>query len=175
MTQCISRLQLGILCAKEIVADFDGGLIGSDGGLMLLQKVDEQLGLTKRLATAIVDRRDPGRIKHPLEEMLGQRIYQIACGYEDCNDADQLRSDPIFKTALDLLPQSDHELSSHPTLCRLENSITAKDLRRMAEVFVDLFIASHSDSNPEEIILDFDATEDSHSWRPATNLFQWLL
>jgi len=160
MTQCISRLQLGMLRAKEIVADFDGGLIGSNGGLMLLQKIDQQLSLTKSLAAAIVDRRDPGRIKHPLEEMLGQRIYQITCGYEDCNDADQLRSDPIFKTALNLLPQADHELSSQPTLCRLENSITAKDLRRMAEVFVDLFITSHSGSNPQEIILDFDATED---------------
>ena len=143
MTQCNSRLELGILHSKEIVADFDGGLIGSDGGLMLLQKIDQQLGLTRSLAAAITDGRDPDRIKHPLEEMLGQSIYQIACGYEDCNDADQLRGDPVFKAALDLLPQADDELASQPTLCRLENNIEAKDLRRMAEVFVDLFIARH--------------------------------
>jgi len=94
------------------------------------------------LAAAITDGRDPNRIKHPLEEMLGQSIYQIACGYEDCNDADQLRGDPVFKAALDLLPQADDELASQPTLCRLENNIEAKDLRRMAEVFVDLLICS---------------------------------
>ena len=160
MTQCNSRIELGILDSKEIVGDFDGGLISSDGGLMLLKKLDEQLGLTERLAAAVADERDPNRIKHPLEEMFAQRIYQIACGYEDCNDADQLRSDPVFKTAAELLPETDHDLASQPTLCRLENSVDAKDLRRMAQVLVDLFIASHSAGEPREIVLDFDATED---------------
>jgi len=122
MTQCNSRLELGILHSKKIVADFDGGLISSDGGLMLLKKVDQQLGLTKKLAVAVTDRRDPGRIKHPLEQMFAQRVYQIAFGYEDCNDADQLRGDPVFKTAVELLPETEGNLASQPPLCRLENS-----------------------------------------------------
>lgn len=160
MTNCNSTMKLGNLHGKDILADFDGGVVGSDGGLMLLRKADEQLGLTEALADAITDDRDPDRIEFALQELVMQRVYQIACGYEDCNDANALHSDPILKTAIDRAPKTDGRLPSQPTGSRFENSVDAKDLRRMADVILDAFVASHSKSEPQQIVLDFDATVD---------------
>jgi DNA-directed RNA polymerase subunit N (RpoN/RPB10) len=92
--------------------------------------------------------------------MLAQRIYQIACGYEDCNDADDLRFDPLFKTAVGRCPQSGRDLASQPTLSRFENLVTRTQLRRLAEVFVELFLARYRGRGAQRIILDFDSTDD---------------
>ena len=100
MTQCNSQLELGNLHGKQITGGFDGGDISTDGGLMLVEKADRRLGLTKRLSAVLRDRRDPTKVKHSVGEMIRQRIYQIACGYEDCNDADDLRFDPLLRTAV---------------------------------------------------------------------------
>ena len=160
MTQCIRQLSFGFLGHKQVVGDFEGGNLSSDGGLMLLSAADRQLGLTAALARFLPDRRDPTKVVHGLDEMLSQRVYQIACGYEDCNDADDLRSDPLLKTSIGRLPQSDPDLASQPTLSRFENAVTRTQLRRMAEVFVDVFLWQHSARTPRWIILDFDATDD---------------
>ena len=160
MTQCIEQLSFGFLCGKQICADFDGGELSSDGGVMLLQEADHRLGLTGALSACIGDPRDQSQITHQLVTLLSQRVYQIACGYEDCNDADDLRSDWAFKTALGRCPHSDGDLASQPTLSRFENFVSRTDLRRMAELFIDLFVARYASKRSCRIILDFDATDD---------------
>jgi hypothetical protein len=160
MTQCIRQLSFGFLGGKHVVGQFDGGNLSSDGGLVLLSAADRQLGLTASLAKLLADRRDPTKVIHGLDEMLAQRVYQIACGYEDCNDADDLRRDPMLKTSIGRLPETDPDLASQPTLSRFENRVTRTQLRRMAEVFVDSFVRRHASRTPRWIILDFDATDD---------------
>ena len=124
---------------------FDGGALSSDFGPLLLRGVDRQIGLTERLARAFEDQRHPSYIEHPIRALFAQRIYQIACAYEDGNDANPLRSDPMFKLALERMPlDPDSDLASALTFSRLENAVTRKDLYRMAHAVVDPFIASYA-------------------------------
>lgn len=160
MTDCISHLGFGFLSGKAIVGGFDGGDISSDGGLMLLAAVDQALGLTAQMAALLGDSRQAGKVRHSLHDLFRQRIYQIAAGYEDCNDADRLRYDPILKVAAGRLPESDAALASQPTLSRWENSVSRRELYRLAHVFLDLFVARHWAAPPRQIILDLDATDD---------------
>jgi len=145
---------------KEIVADFSGGSLSSDGGHMLLGQVDKRLGLTARLSRCIRDDRDSGKVRQSTRDMLVQRIFGIACGYEDCNDFDRLRSDPMLKLSVDREPILGEDLASQPTLSRLENSVTARELLLMEEVLVCLFVERHEASPPTRITLDPDATDD---------------
>jgi hypothetical protein len=100
---------------KKVSANFDGGAISSDGGLMLLREAGRRLGLTRRLASCVQDRRDPSRISHGIEEMLLFRIMTIACGREDADDCDELRNDPLFKLAAGRLPERGAPLCSQPS------------------------------------------------------------
>jgi len=111
------------------------------------------------LAKCIHDPRRSSSITHQTTALLTQRIFQIACGYEDGNDSNSLRKDPALKMALSLLPESDHDLASQPIFSRLENMITHQDLYRIAKCFVDHFLASFTEP-PEVIVLDFDDTDD---------------
>ena len=143
-----------------IRGEFDGGPMSTDIGPLLLREVDRQTGLSERLAHAIEDRRHPSYVQHPLRDLLAQRLYQMACGYEDANDANALRHDPLFQLALERDPLSEAvALASAPTFSRLENSVTSKDLYRVASAFVDGFIASYA-TPPELIVLDLDHSED---------------
>jgi len=160
MTDCVSTLDLGILSRKAVVGGFDGGDISSDGGLMLVAEVDRVLGLTARMAALVGDSRQAGKVRHSVHDLLRQRIYQIAAGYEDCNDADRLRGDPVLKVAAGRLPETDADLASQPTLSRFENGVSRRQLYRLAGVFLDLFVARHAAAPPERIILDLDATDD---------------
>jgi len=160
MTQCLAQLPLGILHGKRVTGQFDGGDISSDGGLVLLAQADAQLGLTRRMAACLRDVRQPGKVRHRLEELLAQRVYQIAAGYEDCNDAADLRHDPVLKTVVGRLPETDHDLASQPTLSRFENRVTRRELWQMAQVLVEQFLARHAATRPKYVILDFDATDD---------------
>lgn len=144
---------------KAIVVDFDGGRLSSDGGLILLGDPDEQIGLTRALAAVLRDPRDPRRIDFTTHDLLKQRVLQIAAGYEDANDANTLRHDPIFKVLLGRLPESGPPLASQPTISRFENRASRTELYRMAQVFMDQFIASYERA-PKLIVLDFDDTED---------------
>jgi Transposase DDE domain group 1 len=101
---------------QHVTAAFDGGRISSDGGAMLLARVDRQLGLADRLAAMFPDRRDPDRITHSLTDMLRARTFAIALGYEDGDDLDSLRGDPAFKLACGRLPDSGADLCSQPTI-----------------------------------------------------------
>ncbi len=161
MTECTSKtLQFTSLSRKKILADFDGGRLTSDGGALLLREANRRIGLIDALAECIVDPREPAKIKHDVKTMLAQRVYGIALGYEDGNDHQTLRNDPMMQILAEAAPNPDDPLASPPTLCRFENWVNRKSLARISEVFVDQFIASYP-KPPEEIILDFDATEDA--------------
>ena len=154
-----SPLHLPPLEDKAILVAFDGGRLSSDGGLILLSDPDDQIGLTRDLAAVLRDPRDPRRVDFTTHDLLKQRVFQIAAGYEDANDANTLRHDPIFKLLLGRLPESGAPLASQPTLSRFENRVSRPDLYRLARVLVDQFMASY-DRPPKLIVLDFDDTED---------------
>src|SRR5438105_4110639 len=155
----LAPLPLAPVGAKAVALDFDGGRLSSDAGLVLLKDPDEQLGLTHNLAAVLSDPRDPRRVHFTHHDLLKQRVFQIAAGYEDANDANTLRHDPIFKLLLDRLPETGAPLASQPTLSRFENRVSRPELYRLALVLVDQFLASYV-SPPKLIVLDFDDTED---------------
>ena len=163
------RLLFEDIQGKKISADFDGGQVSSDAGALLLREVERRLGLIRRVAAAIPDRRHPGYTRHSLREMLSQRVFQIACGYEDTDDADTLRSDPALKMACDLLPAGP-ALASQPTLSRLENAVTRTDLYRIGEALIDGYIESYR-TPPAAILLDIDDTEDATHGHQQLALF----
>jgi len=152
-------LHLAPVGGKAVDLDFDGGRLSSDAGVVLLKDIDDQLGLTRDLAAVLSDPRDARRVKFTLPDLLKQRVYQIAAGYEDANDANTLRDDPIFKLMLDRLPESGAPLASQPTLSRFENRVSRTELYRMARVLLEQYIASY-DTAPTLIVLDVDDTED---------------
>jgi len=154
-----SPLHLAPVEDKATLVDFDGGRLSSDGGLVLLNDPDDQLGFTRDLAAVLRDRRDPRRVDFTLHDLLKQRVLHIAAGYEDANAANTLRHDPIFKLLLGRLPESGTPLASQPTLSRFENRVSRTELYRLARVFVEQFIASYA-RPPTLIVLDFDDTED---------------
>ena len=147
------------LGSRSLHADFLGGRITTDAGVLLLREVARRTGLFDALDRAIPDPRLPEMIRHRQKSLLAQRITAIALGYEDLNDHQALRSDPALQIAADKLPDPDDPLASPPTLCRLENRVDREALFRIAEVLLDQFIASH-DTPPDSLILDFDATDD---------------
>jgi hypothetical protein len=135
--------------------DFNGGDVTSDGGVLLLRQVDRRLGLTRALRDALHDPRRQKSVEHPLQSLLGQRIYGIALGYEDLNDHDTLRDDIGMQTGVDRTER----LAGHSSLHRLEQTANAETAWAMHEVLVEQFIASFK-RPPKELILDFDATDD---------------
>jgi hypothetical protein len=145
---------------RTMSASFDGGSLSSDAGLLLLREVDRKLCLTRRLASCVTDSRDLSKVRLSVEEMLRQRIFGIAAGYEDCNDHDSLKSDPMLKLAVGRAPISGEDLASQPTLSRLENSIGSTELWRMEEVLLAGFIARHQGSRAKRLVIDADATDD---------------
>ena len=156
MTNCNKqRLLFPALNHKKIEAEFTGGDVSSDGGVLLLREVDRLLQLTPALSAVIPDKRNPDLITHTQLSMLKQRIYGLALGYEDLNDHHTLRKDPAFQTAI----ENDDALASSATLCRLEKRAERKVAFDMHRVFVEKFIGSFN-SPPEELVLDFDATDD---------------
>lgn len=152
-----SPLSLFPLSNKSVELKYSLEDISSDGGLLLLREVDKQLGLITSISQSIVDQRDKRYIDHGLEEMLAQRVYQIAAGYEDCNDCNEMRKDGILKMCAGRLPIEGKDLASQPTMSRLENSVNNRDLYRMGKVLLDVFIRSYAKA-PKRIILDCDDT-----------------
>ena len=160
MTDCNRRtLHFSTLGPKAVVADFQGGRLTTDAGALLLREVADTIGLFDALNAAIPDPRNPVFIVHDQRTMIAQRVTAIALGYEDLNDHQTLRVDPVLQLAAGKAPEAELPLASPPTLCRLENRIDRKTLVQIAEVLVDQFIAAHP-TPPEHLILDFDATDD---------------
>jgi hypothetical protein len=150
---------LSPVAGKSVVAKFDGGLLSSDGGVLALREVEQRLRGADRIAACIKDPRAPDQITHTLADIIRFRLLMIAAGYEDGNDASDLRRDPLFKMALDRAP-SDRELCSQPTISRLENRPDVRSLLRMGRAMVDLYGASFRQV-PRRIVLDIDDTFDA--------------
>jgi Transposase DDE domain group 1 len=150
---------LPAVCRKKLTADFDGGSLSSDGGLLLLREGERRLGIASRLAAAIRDRRDQSRIEHELPELLKTRMFAIACGYEDANDLDRLRHDPLLKLAVGRCPESGDALCSQSTMSRLENMPSKIEAARLTAALTDQFCASFP-SAPKTVTLDIDDTVD---------------
>ena len=155
MPKCTqAKIDFGRFGRRVIEADFSGGDLSSDGGLLLLRQVDRHLGLSRAAAAAIPDPRDPERIRHGLRDLLAQRLYALCCGYEDLNDHQALRGDVLLQTAVG----RDQALASAPTFSRLENRATRAQAWSLHGVLIEQFIASH-DEPPEELVLDIDASD----------------
>lgn len=144
---------------KPLQVTFEGPDITSDAGWLLLAQVDRELKLTERLADCLDDRRNPAKVQHSTLDLFRQRVYQIAAGYEDANDADTLRSDPLLKIVHGRA-SSDDDLASQPTLSRFENDRTRRELFRLGEAFYDLFVEERKGRRPRSIVIDLDGTED---------------
>ena len=155
---------------KKVTAAFDGGLISSDGGLVLLHEAERSLGLAKTLAGCIRDRRNQAQVVHSLAAMLRFRMLAIACGYEDADDCDALRTDPLFKLASGRAPESGRDLCSQPTMSRLENAPSRIEVARMTAALVDVFCRSFH-APPATITLDIDDTCDPVHGHQQLSLF----
>lgn len=138
--------------------DFDGGDLSSDAGLLPLALADQQLQLTQRLAAAIQDPREPAKVQHSLLTLCRERIYLIAQGYADGNDAQAMRHDPLLKVAVGKTPR-EGALAGQATLSRFENRVTRQDVARIGQVLLTVFVARCGVA-PRQIVLDFDPFED---------------
>jgi hypothetical protein len=150
---------LSPVAGKPVQVTFDGGRLTSHGGVLVLAEIERRLGIAERLARCIEDPRAPDRVQHGLAEMIRFRALLIAAGYADANDCDALRADPAFKMAVGRLPESEADLCSQPTMCRLENLPGPIALKRMMAAMVALFCDSFAQV-PQRIVLDIDDTED---------------
>lgn len=171
MTECNSQpIPFSSVGRRRVLADFAGGSITSDAGALLLREADRRTGLIDRLDAVIPDPRNQQLITHRQSTMLRQRIFAIALGYEDGNDHQHLRDDPLMQLVTERGIDPDLPLASPPTLCRLENRVSRKTLAEIAKVFVEVFIQSHA-SPPTELVLDFDATDDAVHGQQVNRFF----
>jgi hypothetical protein len=180
-----------MLGSRQVLADFDGGDISSDGGVLLLRKAEEITGVIGQFAACFDDHRNPGRLEHSVEQLLAQRVYALALGYEDLNDHDDLRYDPLLATVVGKLDPSGGSrsqrrdrgkaLAGKSTLNRLELSPVGAGrhsrykkivcrTRDVERLFTTLFLQAH-DTPPERIVLDLDATDDPIHGRQLGRFF----
>lgn len=157
MTGC-KQASFSFFVKKNLTVDFKGGEISSDAGLLLLRQLDEKLGFTESLAGCLDDGRHRSYVKQPVLDIFRQRLYQILAGYEDGNDADSLRGDPVFKGIAGRLV-SDGSLASQPTMSRFENGVTVKELYRLSACLLEHYVSS-KEGRPIRVIVDVDATDD---------------
>ena len=150
---------LSPICGRRIEARFDGTHLSSDGGMLAVREIEQRLGIAQRLAVCIADPRAPERVLHGMDEIIRFRMLMIAAGYEDGNDADALRGDPMFKLAMQRLPEH-ADLCSQSTISRAENLPDARALLRMGHAMVDHYCESFSQV-PRRIVLDIDDTFDA--------------
>ena len=155
---------------KKVTAAFDGGRIISDGGVMLLAAAERRIGLADRLAGLIADPRNPLFVTHSVADILRARMLAIACGYEDADYLDHLRTDPGFKLACGRLPDSGRDLCSQPTVSRWENAPTLREVVRLSYALVDAHCASYARA-PATVRLDIDDTVDVVHGHQQLSLF----
>ena len=161
MSDCATqRMRFETETALALEAAFDGGRLTSDGGLLWLAKVDSELGLCEALSELVPEwRKRKGQ--HSLSSLVRQRVFQIACGYEDQNDSNSLREDPLLKVGCGSLPESGKDLASQPTFSRLENAVDIRCCYRISQALFELYLRERGrDGVPEKVLLDFDATDD---------------
>lgn len=151
------------LFGQPVVARFDQPESSSEGGALLLKACDERLGLTAALTDCLRDWRQPSKVEHSLRDLVRQRVYGIACGYEDCNDAARVGDDPVQKLLTDRDPVEGAALASQPTLSRFENGLGPKALMRMGEALAETVIERHRKrlrGRVRRITVDLDPTDD---------------
>jgi Transposase DDE domain group 1 len=174
-TDCIPQVTFEFQGLRQpVVARFDQAHASSDGGALLLKAIDERLGLTQRLAAGLADRRQAGKVEHELLELVRQRVFGIACGYADCNDAARLGHDPVHKLLLDRDPLAGPALASQPTLSRFENAAGWHDLYLASLALADLVIESHRarlKGRARRITIDLDPTDDPTHGQQELSVF----
>ena len=167
MTECIqSRLAFASEGKREVVAEFNGGTISSDGGALLLRETDRRINLLGRFSECFLDGRNPALIEHRIEEMLAQRVYGLALGYEDLNDHEQLRHDPLLQVLAGKAEPGQEALAGKSTLNRMElGDGTPNRYKKITfwrdaidDLLVEVFLEAHS-AVPEQIVLDIDTTD----------------
>ena len=159
-----------VVSRKKVTAAFDGGRITSDGGVMLLAAAERRIGIAERLARLIADPRNPLFVTHSVADILRARMLAIACGYEDADDLDHLRTDPGFKLACGRLPDTGRDLCSQPTVSRWENAPTLREVVRLSYAMVDTYCASYA-RPPAAVTLDIDDTVDVVHGHQQLSLF----
>ncbi|MEM7476707.1 MAG: IS1380 family transposase [Planctomycetota bacterium] len=162
------------LSKRPVHVRFDQAHATSDGGAILLKAVDEKLGLSAALASSLRDCRQPNKIRHSLTELVRQRLYAIACGYADGNDAARLAHDPIFKLLLNRDPINDDALASQPTLSRFEASVGPRDIMRLSRTLAECVIERHrrrTSGRVKRITIDLDPTDDATHGNQQLSLF----
>jgi hypothetical protein len=160
MQKAVCHATLPLHPDRTITACFNGGRITSDAGWLLFYALDRHNGFSEGFSGCIRDSRDARYVRHDLLGMIRQRVCQILAGYEDCNDADTLRSDPMLKTVCERLPESDPDLAGQSTLSRLENAVSKKDLMRLGRWILEGYVQSLKKRRPKRIVLDIDSTDD---------------
>lgn len=167
MTECIqSRLAFASEGKREVVAEFNGGTISSDGGALLLRETDQRINLLGRFSQCFLDGRNPALIEHRIEQMLAQRVYGLALGYEDLNDHEQLRHDPLLGVLAGKAEPGKEALAGKSTLNRMElGDGTPNRYKKITfwrdaidDLLVDVFLEAHS-AAPEQVVLDIDTTD----------------
>jgi uncharacterized protein YerC len=150
----MKRMPVGRLNNKEVEISFEGEEVSTDGGLLLVDKIDKELNLIDQIANNLLDTRDQDKITHKLKDIIKQRVYSIISGYEDLNDHDILRDDKLYQTLIG----KDHALASSSTISRLERDVSATNNIKNQSVLVNTFINSYKQA-PDSIVLDFDPTD----------------
>jgi hypothetical protein len=159
MTDSTLPLIFPSVCNHEVVSCFDGGDITSDAGLALIAAADKKTGLTSSLTQAIDDTREQIKVDHPVHDLLRERTYAIAMGYEDANDLNRLRYDPALKTFCGRLPKSSLDLAGQSTISRLENWLTVRDQIRMGHVIIEN-VVGQLPLDTKLVVVDVDPTDD---------------
>lgn len=170
MTDCaIPTYHFHTLAPLALDATFDGGRLTSDGGLPWLAHAEAETGICAAIAACVPDGRREARA-HPLAALICQRVYQIACGYEDQNDATTLRHDPLLQLVCGRVPAAATPLASQPTFSRLENAVSLRDCYRIARAFGLVYLRERAATGvPTRILLDLDATDDpTHGGQEGT-------
>lgn len=157
MTDCRQQLTFDFHPRKDVVADFDGGLISSDAGLMPIRQLDQRLGWTAAVADVLDDTRQASKVGHGQLPIVRQRLFGLVAGYEDANDHTRLRHDPILQTVAD---RDGVALASQPTLSRFENAVTTRQVARLNRLLVKMFLQRTGTKKPKRLILDIDPTDD---------------
>jgi len=171
MTDCPEQLTFDFHPRKAIVADFDGGFISSDAGLLPIRQLDQRLGWSAAVAEILDDARQPGKVEHRLPAVLRQRLFALIAGYQDTNDHTRLRHDAILQT---VAADAARPLGSQPTLSRFENAVTARQVARINRLLVKMFLQRMGRKKPQQLILDIDPTDDpchGHQQRALFNGF----
>jgi hypothetical protein len=173
--QGVQTLLFPKLFDKPLVATFDTPQQSSDGGAILLKTIDDELGLTARLAACLPEWRQAGKIEHDLPTLIRQRCFGLACGYPDANDAARLKADPIHKLLVGRDPITGPALASQPTLSRFENAVGPRDVYRLTQTLAEVVIAHHQArlgaKNVRRITIDLDPTDDPTHGQQALSFF----